>query len=711
MSPHDARRGPDDVLQAVPRLGARGLTLARRVPFTASYVALTMVAAVVLGTLWSGIGVKSWYPWVAYGLPSFDKDRWYTLIPGAFFASFPVFYLWVAGLFALLTGFAEWRLGTRRTIILTVAYQGAAVLLTALFFLIFRTTGWDWVSQRATETDVGFSAGMLAVFSVATATVRPPWRLRLRLLVWVYVIFSILYVGQMADVEHLFAVALSLPFSVRLAGSRARTTPALPTRREVRLLALILVLFAAASQLISVFLPNRLTPLGLTETNTDTWYLLVINLVLTLLIANGLRHGYRWAWWVEIVVLATAVLGTVMIIILLVVLPSGPDPGVTVADIPQLAATALLSLGILLLLIGGRRSFQVPRRSTRTLATSTADPDAAKRLLRQWGGDTISWMTTWADNRHMITADGRSYVAFVRRARVAVALGDPVGPPEALPATINDFVTLCDKAGMVPYIFSCTARTAAVTNALGWQSVQVAEDNLIDLPQLEFTGKKWQNIRTALNKAPKEGIRFEMLTLSEQSWRLVEQVQHLSEEWLGDKKLPEMGFTLGGLDEALDPEVKVGLALDQDGVIHGVTSWLPVHGGDDEIIGWTLDLMRRVDGGFPATMEFLIASSCLHFKAAGAQFVSLSGAPLAKSAPHTGNETTVEKFLTTLGSTLEPVYGFRSLHQFKSKFQPRHSPLYMVFRDEGDLPRIGIAITRAYLPHTRIKDLLNAATH
>jgi lysylphosphatidylglycerol synthetase-like protein (DUF2156 family) len=320
-------------------------------------------------------------------------------------------------------------------------------------------------------------------------------------------------------------------------------------------------------------------------------------------------------------------------------------------------------------------------------------------------------MTTWPENRHMITADGQSYLAFRKHAGVAIALGDPVGPPGSIGSTINDFVQLCDRAAMVPYIFSCTRATTEVTDALGWQSVQVAEDNLIDLPELAFKGKKWQDIRTALNKAPKEGVTFRMVTLADESWGLVRQVENLSQEWLGDKELPEMGFTLGGVTEALDPEVKVGLAIGADGKVHGVTSWMPVYGGDDEIVGWTLDLMRRADGGFRATMEFLIASSCLYFKEQGASFISLSGAPLAKSDSDAEGETVVEKFLDTLGATLEPVYGFRSLHAFKSKFQPRLSPMYMAFRDEADLPRIGIGITRAYLPTAGVRDMIAVVKH
>jgi lysylphosphatidylglycerol synthetase-like protein (DUF2156 family) len=51
-----------------------------------------------------------------------------------------------------------------------------------------------------------------------------------------------------------------------------------------------------------------------------------------------------------------------------------------------------------------------------------------------------------------------------------------------------------------------------------------------------------------------------------------------------------------------------------------------------------------------------------------------------------------------VGRTLEPVYGFRSLLAFKSKFQPVYEPMYMTFPDPAALPSIGNAIGRAYLP-------------
>jgi Phosphatidylglycerol lysyltransferase, C-terminal len=67
-------------------------------------------------------------------------------------------------------------------------------------------------------------------------------------------------------------------------------------------------------------------------------------------------------------------------------------------------------------------------------------------------------------------------------------------------------------------------------------------------------------------------------------------------------------------------------------------------------------------------MEYLIASSCLAFQAEGARFVALSGAPLAR-APGAVPAAPLERLLESFGAAMEPYYGFRSLHSFKTKFK------------------------------------------
>jgi lysylphosphatidylglycerol synthetase-like protein (DUF2156 family) len=121
--------------------------------------------------------------------------------------------------------------------------------------------------------------------------------------------------------------------------------------------------------------------------------------------------------------------------------------------------------------------------------------------------------------------------------------------------------------------------------------------------------------------------------------------------------------------------------------------------------------MRRSPDGLRSSVEFLIASTCLAAREQGCRFVSLSGTPLARAddAGAALNRGALDGFLDRLGATLEPYYGFRSLHAFKSKFQPRLVPLYLVFPDPAVLPRIGAALTRAHLPDARLRDLVNLA--
>jgi len=105
--------------------------------------------------------------------------------------------------------------------------------------------------------------------------------------------------------------------------------------------------------------------------------------------------------------------------------------------------------------------------------------------------------------------------------------------------------------------------------------------------------------------------------------------------------------------------------------------------------------MRRRPDGFRPVIDFLIASAFLTFQAEGASMVSLSGAPLARV--RNGAVRPTQRVLDRLGAVMEPAYGFRSLHAYKSKFQPRREPLHLVYRRAADLPLIGFALLRAYL--------------
>lgn len=199
-----------------------------------------------------------------------------------------------------------------------------------------------------------------------------------------------------------------------------------------------------------------------------------------------------------------------------------------------------------------------------------------------------------------------------------------------------------------------------------------------------------------MNKAKKSGVTAEWVSYVDTPPWMSGQIKALSRDWLADKGLPEMRFTLGGLDELADPDVRCLVAVDDEQRVHGVTSWLPVR-DEGRIVAWTLDFMRRGPDAFPGVMEFLIASMVVRCRDEGAEYLSLSGAPLAR-LDQDEQTAPLQRLLDVVGKTLEPVYGFRSLLAFKAKFQPTYLPLYMTYPRVAALPSIGNAVTKAYLP-------------
>ncbi|MER7960127.1 DUF2156 domain-containing protein [Streptomyces sp. NPDC096030] len=674
----------------------------RRWPLTIALALAVLVTGAVSGALWRAAEDFSWYPYAAYGAPSLENGRLWTFLSGVFFASPPWQYLPVLAGLLFLVGLGEQVLGTRRSAAVFCAGQLGATLLAAGLALALRS-GWSWAAELSRELDTGLSAGALATGAAASAALRAPWRLRLRLGLAAYAVIWLLYSGTLCDVEHFFAVVFGLAAGgAMVPGGRGRFRA---SRREWRLLAVSGLLVIAVTLVVVRFFPAQ-GPVGSTEGLRQGTVSLVLSLLVIAVLVNGLRQGRRSAWWWTVAFAGLNVLlGLFLAVVIIIGEVSGLGTGLE--GLPLAVPHAVIWTAELVLLLAGKGAFRTPAPRRRTLHESLTREEAAEILMRE-GGSNLSWMTTWPENSYLPAAEGRSYVAYRVHSGTAVALGDPVGAGEHCRAALEEFDRMCGNTGLTPCVFSAGPATAGqAEEALGWRHVQVAEDTVIDLGSLEFRGKAWQGIRTSLNRAQREGITYRLARLAEEPHQVLSQARAISEEWVGDMGLPEMGFTLGGIDEALDPRVLTGLAEDEHGRLHGITSWLPVYGPGRTVRGWILDVMRRRKDGFPPVVQFMIASSCAPLRDTGAAYLSLSGAPLART-PQDGQDTSsaLERFLDQLGAALEPYYGFRSLHSFKAKFRPRYEPMYMIYRDQGDLPRIGTALTRAFMPQSSLRDLV-----
>jgi lysylphosphatidylglycerol synthetase-like protein (DUF2156 family) len=666
---------------------------ARRIPGTLTMVVLILVVGVVWQGLWRPFEDSAVFDAVAYGLPAFEAGRWWTPVTGTFFVNEPWVYAFTLTTFVGMA-YLEFRRGTRVALAYYWVGQLFAIFGTALLLWGLALLPWPWAEAQAAALDVGASGGTMACIAAAVGLLLSPWRVRAWLVLLGFVFVAMLFWGTLADLEHLLAVLLVLFVDRSLRVQRT-------TVREQRLIAFVAVLVLGAIEVITILVPTN-GPFGPTEPASGGFIDFAIDVVVILIVANGLRRGRRWAWVVALVLAGFNVLTGVLVGVLIVLVTEAKIEATIDGETELALASGAMWLLMLIYLIWVRRAFRA-RRKSRIGRQPAPDAQAVRQMLHADGGGTLSWMTTWDGNSYARTTDG--IVAYQRRAGVALALADPLGPAASRAASVREFVRDAEHAGLVPCFFSADEATRAAVPST-WRSLVVADDTIVDLPGLEFTGKRWNSVRSSLNRAGREEMTFRMTHLKDESWGVQQQLRAISEMWVGDKGLPEMGFTLGTLDEAMDPEVRLAIAVSTDGDVDGFLSWLPVYGRDGDVRGWTLDLMRRREGGFPPVMEYLIGMSAAYFRDQGAEILSLSGAPLAHEYPPDAGM--IAELSEKLADTLEPVYGFQSLHRFKEKFHPRYEAMYLLFRDEADLTRIAAGLTRAFLPDATLRQFASA---
>mgnify|MGYP000435337433 CR=1 FL=1 len=161
-----------------------------------------------------------------------------------------------------------------------------------------------------------------------------------------------------------------------------------------------------------------------------------------------------------------------------------------------------------------------------------------------------------------------------------------------------------------------------------------------------------------------------------------------------------MGFTLGGVDELVDPRVKLLYAVDTDGKVLGVTSWLPTY-ENGKVVGWTLDFMRHRTDSVNGIMEFLTP----HGRTAARRRRSAIHEPVRgatcrheRRRPRTGGERRARPRAADGGRHHGTGLRIPLPVPLQTQFHPDEAKVYICYPDPAKLPQISLAVAQAYVP-------------
>jgi phosphatidylglycerol lysyltransferase len=320
---------------------------------------------------------------------------------------------------------------------------------------------------------------------------------------------------------------------------------------------------------------------------------------------------------------------------------------------------------------------------------AAADRQRVHRILNKWGRNHISHLAVHgAASYHWFAEEG--CVAFTLRGRTALALGDPICPPELVKTGLADFVAYCERQDWIPAFYQVDS--VGDYRELAFTLVPIGSEAVIPTRTFGLEGRGRHDLRYAVKRSDKEGARFVFMTGPEALAEHSEELHTVSGAWLQSRHGPELSYSLGTLSTLSDPDITVGLAFAAAGRLEAFVSWLPVPARK----GWTLDLMRRRPDSIYGAIEALIVKSIEEAAGQGIEEVSLGVAPRVITA---GEATgAVDRALRTMYWGLDRFQRSRTLFRFKAKFCPSWEDRYLAVPGASTLPEVLIALVLAHVP-------------
>lgn len=381
------------------------------------------------------------------------------------------------------------------------------------------------------------------------------------------------------------------------------------------------------------------------------------------------------------------------------------DPVLDVARNHHVVRWFLGSISVvgLVLVIGLMIALLRPARHRRQ---HRRDVERVRDIAKRHGDSTVAAFALDEDVDYFFSANGRAVIAYQFESDTLLAIGDPMGPPEEMPALLESFERFCREHDWQFAFYQVRPEHLRWYRARGWSAVHIGEDPVLRTGTFTLEGSALGTVRRQVRKLEKAGLVARHFVPGENPFDadddpdgLLEQIKAISAEWMKGKKGGEKGFCMGRFDAAALDQVMLSVAWNPSTRrVEAFCTWTPIWARR----GWAIDLMRRHADAPTGTMEFLVVKSVEHAKARGDEMLSLSLSALVKVAAPTSTgaepQVTEDPARSFLIQRLSRFYDFQGLFRWKRKFNPEFEDRYLIYPAALALPRVAIALIRAQSP-------------
>lgn len=313
----------------------------------------------------------------------------------------------------------------------------------------------------------------------------------------------------------------------------------------------------------------------------------------------------------------------------------------------------------------------------------------AASILAREGRCSLDSFKLWSDKSYFFSDDRRSFVAFKTAWGVALSLGDPAGPAEALPRMIRAFTGFCADRGWKVAFHQVLPDLLSIYRGFGYQVLKIGEEAIVDLDRFAEQTCERRAFRRVQRKFDGAGYLV-VQQMPPHPEPLIDELEQVSHEWLSLPGRRERTFALGRFERSYIRESPVFAVRDPTGRLIAFVNRIRCFRPGEA----TVDLMRhRVDAP-NGVMEYLFRGVMLAVRQEGYRRFSLGLAPFSRVGDRAG-ATLKERAVHHLSEHLNGVFSFKGLAAFKGKFEPEWEERFLIYRGGAlGLTRTALALRR-----------------
>ena len=337
-----------------------------------------------------------------------------------------------------------------------------------------------------------------------------------------------------------------------------------------------------------------------------------------------------------------------------------------------------------------------------TARPNPADLPRIFALVNATTGDPLAPFAMHAAKCYHFSADGTAAIAYRTRLGFAVVSGDPIGDDARFTALVADFAAMCHTRGWRMVVLGCSQRRVnlwsnAAMMGQKLKAVPIGRDVVIDVATFDMVGRKYRNLRQAVQRTRNSGISTEVV--DEQGLNdvlLTELTEVVLASPSGSRTERGFSMSLDGTLEGRYPGVALIIARDSAGRVQGFHRYTTAGGGSEV----TLDVPWRRRGAPNGIDERLSVDMIARAREQGAQRLSLAFAafPEIFTDKHRNLPRSLVFTVVHLG---DPLIALESLYRYLRKFHALGDQRYVMATLTQVVPLLVVLLSLEFIPRRR----------